>query len=117
MRYYTGTLLVPSHHESIYALVHLPFLVRIEPEMNHTDSPTYTTLPYQPRVWGRKTNTRIGTEDSQSPPSLTQKPLTFSTRSSFPYIPKAREKKRKKETAQKCRTVYFSPPEMPLDLL
>jgi hypothetical protein len=35
------------NHESIYALVHLPSLVRIEPELHHTDSPTYTTLPCQ----------------------------------------------------------------------
>ena len=52
-------MLVPSHHESIYALVHLSSLVRIEPELHHTDSTTYTTLPCQDRAWERQSNTRI----------------------------------------------------------
>jgi hypothetical protein len=46
-------------YESIYVLVHLSSLVRIEPELHHNDSPTYTTLPCQPRVWQRQANTRI----------------------------------------------------------
>jgi hypothetical protein len=44
-----GIILVPSHHESICVSVHLSSLVRIEPELYHTDSPTYTTLPCRPR--------------------------------------------------------------------
>jgi hypothetical protein len=54
-----GIILVPSHHESIYVLVHFPSLVRIEPELHHNDSPTYTTLSCQARVWERQSNTRI----------------------------------------------------------
>ena len=52
-------MVVPSHHESIYALVHLPSLVQIEPELHHNDSPTYTTLPCQALAWHRQSNTRI----------------------------------------------------------
>jgi hypothetical protein len=37
-------------------LVHLPSLVRIEPELHHNDSPTYTT---QARAWECQSNTRI----------------------------------------------------------
>jgi hypothetical protein len=40
-------------------LVQLPSLVRIEPELHHNDSPTYTTLPCQVRAWERQSNTRI----------------------------------------------------------
>ena len=54
-----GIILVPSHHESIYVLLHLPSLVPIETELHHDDSPTYTTLPCQPRAWERQSNTRI----------------------------------------------------------
>jgi hypothetical protein len=42
----TGTF----SYESIYVVLHLPSLVRIEPEFHHDDSPTYATLPCQPRV-------------------------------------------------------------------
>jgi hypothetical protein len=48
-----------TNMESIYVFLHLSSLVRIEPELYHNDCPTYTTLPYQPRVWERQSNKRI----------------------------------------------------------
>ena len=54
-----GIILVPSHHETIYVLEHLPSLVRMEHESHHNDSPIYTTLPCHARAWERQSNTRI----------------------------------------------------------
>ena len=47
----------------MFYFVHLSSLVRIEPKLHLNDSPTYTTLPCQPRAWERawerESNTRI----------------------------------------------------------
>ena len=52
-------ILVLSHYESIYVSVHMQAFARIEPELHHMDSPTYSTLPCQARAWERQSNTRI----------------------------------------------------------
>ena len=46
-----GCILIRSHHERIYDVVHLSSLVRIQPDLHHNGCPTYTTAPCQALAW------------------------------------------------------------------